>query len=513
MPRILMLASEASPFAKTGGLGDVLGALPAALVERGEDVAVVLPRYRLAEIPAAERVWLAMPLWVGSHSFTVAIDLTISNGVRYYFVDCPALFDRTGIYGDHGVDYPDNHVRFGLLNQAALGIARYIFKTDVFHCHDWQAGLLAPYLRALDGDPTFFGARTVLTIHNLGYQGIFLAAAVGDLGLDRSLFHPGGLEFFGNVNFLKAGIVWSDAITTVSPTYAKEIQTPEYGAGLDGVLRSRADKLSGILNGVDYREWDPRNDPYLATPYWSDNLFGKAACKRALLQQMFPDLVQQSVLETGLPAVSPFDSTSADSRPADSIPDSNYDLANAEKRPLMGLVSRFAGQKGFDIFLEIAADVMEEDVAFAVLGSGDAAIENAFRGLARQWPGRFGVHIGYDNALAHRIEAGTDMFLMPSRYEPSGLSQMYSLRYGTVPIVRATGGLEDTVDGSISEGTGFKFEGTSPEELLETTLTALKEWRNQDAWVARMRRGMAKDFSWGASAAKYRELYRALRNR
>ena len=526
MPRILMVTSEATPFVKTGGLGDVLGALPAALVERGEEVAVVLPRYRVAEIPAADRIWDAMPLWVGSHYFTAAIDLITSKGVRYYFVDCPPLYDRTGIYGDHGVDYPDNHVRFGLLNRAALGIARHIFKTDIFHCHDWQAALLAPYLRALAGDPTFFGVKTVLTIHNLGYQGIFPAAALSDLGLDRSQFHPGGLEFYGNVSFLKAGIVWSDAITTVSPTYAKEIQTPEYGGGLDGVLRSRADKVTGILNGVDYREWDPRNDPYIAAPYSRDDLAGKAACKRALLQEMFPDLVKEKLPETGLPAESrpvdsgPVDSkldtstsaTSAVSRPADSRPVSSDDLdgalGKAEKRPLIGIVSRLATQKGFDIFIEIAPELFEEEVAFAVLGSGEAALENAFRQFAQQWPDRFGVRIGYDNALAHRIEAGADMFLMPSRYEPSGLNQMYSLRYGTVPIVRATGGLEDSIDGSIREGTGFKFDGTTPEALLETIRTALKEWRNRDAWVERMRRGMAKDFSWGASAAKYQELYR-----
>ena len=520
-----MVASEAAPYVKTGGLGDVLGALPAALVERGEEVAVMLPRYRVAEIPAAERIWHAMPLWVGSHYFAAAIDLTISNGVRYYFVDCPPLFDRTGIYGDHSGEYADNHVRFGLLNQAALGIARHIFKADIFHGHDWQAGLLAPYLRALAGDPTFFGAKTVLTIHNLGYQGIFPAAALGDLGLDRSLFHPGGLEFYGKVSFLKAGIVWSDAITTVSPTYAKEIQTPGYGAGLDGVLRARADKLTGILNGVDYRDWEPRHDPYIAARYSIDNLAGKAACKRALLQEMFPDLVHASVRETGLQADSvladsmlvdsgPIDPTLADSRPADPSSHSNGDLDdaldNSERRPLIGIVSRFAGQKGFDLFIEIAAELTEEDVAFAVLGSGEAALEHAFRQFGQQWPDRFGVRIGYDNALAHRIEAGADMFLMPSRYEPSGLNQMYSLRYGTVPIVRATGGLDDTVNGSIAEGTGFKFDGMTPEALLAVIRTALKEWRNRDAWVARMRRGMAQDFSWGASAAKYQELYRGL---
>jgi starch synthase len=394
------------------------------------------------------------------------------------------------MYVDHGVDYPDNHLRFALLNQATLGIARYIFKTDVIHGHDWPAGLLAPYLQAIEGDPTFYGVKTVFTIHNLGYQGIFPASALADLGLSRSLFHPAGLEFYGKVNLLKAGIVWSDAITTVSPTYAREIQTPEYGFGLDGLLRDRAGVLTGILNGVDYREWDPRHDPHIAAPYSAGDLSGKAVCKRALIQEMFES---ETIEATGSPA----------------------DLETAADRPLIGIVSRFAAQKGFDIFLEIASDlfqseVAEENVAFAVLGSGDPAIESAFRRFAKFWPDRFAVRIGYDNALAHRIEAGADMFLMPSRYEPSGLSQMYSLRYGTVPIVRATGGLEDTVDGSIKGGTGFKFDGVEPEALLAAIRDALAAWRNREAWVALMRRGMAKDFSWGASAARYQELYRSI---
>jgi starch synthase len=470
MPRILMVTSEASPYAKTGGLGDVLGALPAALVERGEEVGVVLPRYRTAEIPDAERVSHSMPLWVGPHHFTVAIDLHVSNGVRYYFVDCPPLYDRAGLYGEAGFGYADNHIRFGLLNQAALGIGRNFFRTDVFHAHDWQGGLLAPYLLALAGDPTFIGVKSVLTIHNLGYQGIFPPAALTDLGLDRSLFHMEGLEFFGDVSLLKAGIVYSDAITTVSPTYAKEIQTPEHGFGFDGLLRSRAHKLTGILNGVDYREWDPRNDPHIAAPYSADDLTGKSACKRALLGEM-------------------------------GLADKN--------RPVIGIVSRFASQKGFDMFIEIAAEVAEEDVAFAVLGSGESAIENAFLGFAQQRPDKFGVRIGYDSGLSHRIEAGADMFLMPSRYEPSGLSQMYSLRYGTVPIVRATGGLDDTVD----DDTGFKFHGYSPEALLTSIRAALTAYRDRSGWAARMRHGMAKDFSWGSSAAKYQELYRKLASR
>ncbi len=465
--RILMVTPEASPFVKTGGLGDVLGALPAALVRRGEDVGVVIPRYRAAQIHEAERIWYSMPVWVGPHHFTVAIDQVIRDGVRYFFVDCPPLFDRAGIYSESGYDYLDNHLRFALLCRAALEISRHIFRADVFHGHDWQAGLLATYLRAtFAADPTFFGARCIHTIHNLGYQGNFDAAVLWDLGLDRSLYHPEGLEFYGRMNLLKAGIVWADAVTTVSPTYAREIQTPEYGFSLDGLLRSRAYKLTGILNGVDYSEWDPSTDRFLPTYYSSSDLSGKRTSKHALLDAL------------GLPQ--------------------NPD------RPLIGIVSRFAYQKGMDFVGEIAPQLGELNVALAVLGSGDPAIEDMFRYFASIRPDKFGVRIGYDDSLAHLIEAGSDMFLMPSRYEPSGLSQMYSLRYGTVPIVRATGGLDDTVD----ESTGFKYSGYSPADLLDAVVRALRAFEDRKAWQERMRRGMAKDFSWDQSAAEYQRLYR-----
>lgn len=463
-----MVTSEAAPFVKKGGLGDVLGSLPAALVKRGDDVAVVLPRYRIAEIPHSERVWYSMPLNLGAHRFSIAVDQVVLHGVRYLFVDCPPLYDRAGVYNEHGVDYGDNHIRFGILNQAALGIARNIFRPDVFHAHDWPAGLLPCYLRAgYAGDPTFFGAKCVLTIHNLGYQGNFPAWTLGDLGLDASLYHPEGLEFYGRLSFLKAGVVWSDAITTVSPTYAQEIQTPEFGFGFDGLLRSRAYKLSGILNGVDYEQWDPSNDPYIPAHYSASDFSNKRTCKVALLEAL------------GLPK-------------------------DAE-RPLIGVVSRFVYQKGFDLFGEIAGQVASEDVAMAILGSGERAIEDMFLHFARVHPDQFGVRIVYNNAFAHLIEAGSDMFLMPSRYEPSGLSQMYSLRYGTVPIVRATGGLED----SVHDDSGFKFSGYDPQAMLAVIREALAAYRDRTGWEQRMRHGMAKDFSWDVSAAKYQELYRA----
>jgi len=463
--KILMVASEAAPFAKTGGLADVLGSLPPALVRAGDEVAVVLPKYRVAEVGDAQPVYLDMPLWVGPHAYPVDILQTIHRGVKYFFVDCPPLYDRPEIYGV----YPDNHIRFALLSQAALGIARHLFKASVLHTHDWQTGLVAPYLRSsFASDPTFAGICTLLTIHNLGYQGNFPRAAFADLGLDPGLYNPAGLEFWGDVSFLKAGIVWSDAINTVSPTYAREIQTPEYGFGMDGLLRVHANKLSGILNGVDYEEWNPETGPHQVAPYSARYPSGKLVCKRALLEEM------------GLPP--------------------------EMKRPLLGIVSRFADQKGFDLVEAIAPWLAEQNVALVALGSGQKKYEDMFRALAALRPEKFAVRIGYDDALAHRIEAGADMFLMPSQYEPCGLSQMYSLRYGTVPIVRATGGLDDSVD----DQTGFKFQEYSPEALKAAIQGALRAFVDADQWLLRMRKGMAKDFSWNTSAEAYRRLYKSL---
>lgn len=463
-----MVASEAAPFAKTGGLADVMGSLPAALARLGDEVAVLLPRYRHIEITPGDRILENLQVRVGPHTYTVSIDQIVRQGVRYFFVNCPPLYDRAGLYNEAGVDYPDNHLRFAALSRAAIAVARVLFRPDVFHVHDWQAGLLPVFLREnLDGDPTFFGSRCILTIHNLGYQGNFPPAVLADLGLDGSLFHMDGLEFYGRVSFLKAGIVWADAINTVSPTYAREIQTPEFGSGMDGLLRSRASKLTGILNGVDYAEWNPATDPHVPFHYSSGNLSGKRASKVALLEEL------------GLPLE----------------PD----------RPLLGIVSRFAYQKGMDLVAEIAPLLLEENVALAVLGSGDGPLESAFLAMAHSRPDRFAVRIGYNDGLAHRIEAGADMFLMPSRYEPCGLNQIYSLRYGTVPIVHATGGLEDTVD----DETGFKFTGYSAANLGVAVREALAAFEDRDAWAKRMRLGMAKDFSWDASAVQYRRLYGA----
>lgn len=475
-----MVTPEAAPFAKTGGLADVLGSLPAALAALGEEVAVVLPRYRAAAIRGSERIWHALPVTAGPHNYlvaidqvTVAVDHATGRGVRYLFVDCPPLYGRAGIYGERGIDYADNHLRYAMLNLAAIGIARDIFRPDVFHGHDWPSGLLGPYLHeTFRADPTFFGAKFVLTIHNVGYQGNFSAAMLGDLGLDARLLHPEGLEFWGRIGFLKAGVVWADAITTVSPTYAREIQTPEYGYGLDGLLRQRAARVTGILNGADYDEWNPQTDSYIPAKYAASDLAGKWLAKKALLEE--------------------------------------FNLPVKKSKPVIGIVSRLVDQKGFDLLTpvvsKLVAELAAEEFVVIAVGSGEERIEETFRDLARSYPSHFAVQIGYDHPLSHRIVAGADMFLMPSRYEPCGLGQMYALRYGTVPIVRATGGLDDTVD----ETTGFKFKNHTPEELLEAIRRALTAWKDQPGWRKRMLRGMRKDFSWGASALEYQKLYRSL---
>ena len=463
-----MVASEATPFAKTGGLADVIGGLPAALAARGEQVAVVIPDYRENVYPnppaiAYRNLWI--PLGPG---FMTDLYQATERGVTFYFVHCPPLFDRDGIYASAGVDYPDNYLRFAVLSMAGLAVARYLFLPQIIHAHDWQAALAPVYLREhFNTDPTFIGAKTLFTIHNLGYQGIFDAKTLPSIGLSPKLFNLEQLEFFGKLNLLKGGIAFSDAVSTVSKGYAKEIQTPEYGFGLEGFLRNHA-PIYGIVNGVDYEEWNPEHDPYIARRYSVDDLAGKRVSKQALLA------------EFGLPA--------------------NPD------RPLIGIISRFASQKGFDLIAEIASDLVEEDMCLAVLGSGDAEYENMFRTMALAHPDKVGLRVGYDNPLAHRIEAGADMFLMPSSYEPCGLSQIYSLRYGTVPVVRATGGLDDTIE----EDTGFKFEDYSGSALLDTVRMAIKVYRRKDDWTAMMRRGMRKDFSWGSAAVEYLALYQRL---
>jgi starch synthase len=467
--KILMVASEAAPFAKTGGLADVVGSLPGALAELGHQVAVVLPRYAAIDLKSARRVYDNLDIWFGLDRYRTCI-YAIDGKATFYFVDCPALYDREGLYGDAEGDYPDNHIRFAVLARAALGICRSLFQPDILHCHDWQAGLVPTYLHStFINDPTFMAIRTLFTIHNLGYQGLYPEETLPEIGLDATIFHPGGIEYWGKLSFLKGGLVFSDHLSTVSPTYAREIQTPEYGFGVDGILRARSAVLSGILNGVDYTLWNPQTDPYIAANYSREDLGGKAICKQDLLT------------EFGLPA-------------------------EAMNDPLVGIVSRFTSQKGADLIADIADQLALEDVRLVALGTGDTEYEELFTKMAADYPGRIAVRIGFDNRLAHKIEAGADMFLMPSRYEPCGLNQIFSLKYGTVPIVRSTGGLDDT----INEDTGFKFSDYSGEALLRSIRAAGALWHDPAAWRDMMRRGMEQDYSWKVSAADYSALYQRL---
>jgi starch synthase len=464
-----MVSSEAAPLAKTGGLADVVGALPSALRSFGDEAAVVIPRYGSIDLKRARRVFDSLPVYLGTTRYDTAI-YQIAEEYPLYLVDCPPLFDRKGFYGESGMDYPDNHIRFAVFGRAALGVARHLFRTEIFHCHDWQAGLVPAYLKTLfAGDPTYLGARTLFTIHNLGYQGLFSRTALADVALDPAVFRPDGMEFFGHASYIKGGISFADWLSTVSPTYAREIQTPEYGFGLDGALRARAGVLSGILNGVDYREWSPDVDPLIPAHFTPEDLSGKRVCKEHLVR------------EFGLPP-------------------------QAMDRPLAGVVSRFTRQKGTDLIAQAASRTVEQDVYLVALGSGEPEYEEFFRRMAAEFPGRIAVHIGFDNGMAHRIEAGADFFLMPSQYEPCGLNQIYSLRYGTVPVVRATGGLDDTIE----DGTGFKFSEYTPEALLDAIRAAVTAYGDPEIWQGMVRRGMRKDFSWKASAAAYSALYQRL---
>ncbi len=470
MPRILMAASEAAPFAKTGGLADVIGALPAALKARGEEVAVVLPRYRGVRLDGARRVFDGLQFWLGSHDYSAGIYRIDHRGVPFFLVEAPMLFDREGLYGDGERDYPDNHIRFTIFAHAVLAVARPRFRPHFFQCLEWTAGLVSVLLRhRLWGDPNFLASRTLFTIHNLGYQGLFPPAAMVEAGLDDLPFHAGLMEFYGQVSFLKGALETSDALSTVSRRYAEEIQTPEFGFGLDGLLRLRADVLTGIMNGVDYDTWNPETDPHIAAHYSAEHLEGKRTAKRDLLEWF------------GLPS-------------------------RAMDHPVAGIVSRFVGQKGFDLIAATAEDLLKEDLYLVALGTGEAQYEQLFLDLAEAWPGRVGVHIGYDDPLAHKIEAGSDIFLMPSRYEPCGLNQFYSLRYGTIPVVRATGGLDDSVDAE----TGFKFYEYTGQAFLEAVRHALAAYADKPLWERMMRTGMSRDFSWSRSAAQYSELYRRM---
>jgi starch synthase len=479
---ITFAASEATPFAKTGGLADVVGALPRELVKLGHKVTVFLPFYarvrRFIESDGGgEPQYAIRSLTIPFryyNRFAGVVDAGIREGVQHYFIDCPELFDRKELYGPSGAEFADNAERFGLFCRAVIEASKQLGVPDVFHVHDWQAALIPAYLRTVYlPDPDLLRAATVLTIHNAAYQGMFLPKTTEELLFPWDVFTMDKLEQYDHFNFLKGGVVFADLLTTVSKKYAEEIQTSEFGEHLDGVLHKRAADLRGILNGVDYALWNPATDGHLAAHYAPADLEGKLACRVDLLHAF------------GLESV-------------------------AETTPLIGIVSRFARQKGFDILAEIIEEIAERDVAVVALGTHDPYYENLFRSWALRHPANIAVQIRYDEALAHKIEAGSDMFLMPSRYEPCGLNQIYSLKYGTVPIVRATGGLDDTIeewDAEKGTGTGFKFAGFDPKELLAEIDRAIEAFRDKKSWTQLMRNGMARDHSWPGPAKEYVRVY------
>ena len=482
--RVLYITAELYPWVKSGGLGDVAAALPPALIAEGIDVRLLLPGFRgfLDAFPgitditrlttpfAAERVRVGLARLPGSESLA-------------YLVDHPAFYDRPGnpYAGPDGSDWPDNHRRFGLFGWIAAELARGAdpgWRPDILHGHDWHTGLAPAYLAARP--PAAGHVPTVFTVHNLAYRGPFPGTIFPELALPPEFFSIDGVEFFGTVSFIKAGLFYSDRLTTVSPTYAREIQTPAFGWGLDGLLRARNNVLTGILNGVDPRFWDPRHDKNLPQTYCTEDAAAGKRAAKAVLQRRLG-------LEPG------------------------------DGGPLHGAVSRLTPQKGLDLVLAGLPDLVTGGGQLALLGSGDDDLEQAFRAAAEQYRGRVGVAIGYDESLAHLIIGGSDVILVPSRFEPCGLTQLYALRYGALPLVRRVGGLADTVVDatatSLAEGvaTGFAFDDDSPSALMSAIGRATELFREREIWQRMMRRAMTRDFSWAAAARLYAGVYRTLR--
>jgi len=473
---ILFASSEVTPFAKTGGLADVSASLPEAMASLGHQVRVVMPLYRsviegnfnLKEAGAVE-----IPL--GDSVFQEKVfSREEKPNLLIYFIKHDEFFDRSSLYGTTEGDYPDNAERFIFFSRGILHLAKMIdFKPDIIHCNDWQTGLVPVYLKSLDKDDLFFrSTKTIFTIHNLAYQGIFQKDYMAVSGLPSDVFSMEGIEYYGKMNFMKGSIVFSDIITTVSEKYAEEIKTSEYGYGLDGVLQGRSSDVYGILNGVDYGTWSPEADPHIAANYDINDLSGKARCKEDLRQI--------------------------------------FKLTGSQDDPIIGMISRLADQKGFDLLVEAMDELLKMNLSLVLLGTGDKKYEDVFAELGKKHKGRLEIKIAFDNVLAHKIEAGSDMFLMPSRYEPCGLNQMYSLKYGTVPIVRETGGLADTIkefDPGTGEGNGFKFKDYSSKALLGKVEKALSVYHNQERWLKLTKNAMEEDFSWKKSALKYEQIY------
>lgn len=476
--RILFVTPEAVPFAKTGGLADVAGALPKFLQHLGCEVALVMPYYRMVRESGHPIESLGEGIEVPIGDETLRADLyraKMPSGITVYFLGREEYFDRTYLYSTPRGDYFDNAERFIFFSKAVPLLSKHLGAyPDILHHHEWQTGLIAAYLRTLyESDPFFSSTAVVFTIHNIAYQGIFRKEKFGLTGLPWETYNPEGIEFWERINLMKAGIVYADVINTVSKKYSEEIQTPEFGYGLEGILRKRREDLYGILNGVDYQHWDPATDPNLVAPYSLENLSGKKACKKDLLRIF------------GLPA-------------------------SLERVPLLGVISRLADQKGFDLLAEILDELLGLEVGLVLLGTGEKKYHDLFTEVAKKYPQKAGIRIAYDDPLAHKIEAGADLFLMPSKYEPCGLNQIYSLKYGTIPVVRATGGLDDTIvsyDPVTRRGNGFKFKRYEAKEFLGEIKRAISFFYQPEHWSQLIRNAMSSDFSWQRSAEAYLQLY------
>jgi starch synthase len=473
---IVFAAPECFPYAKTGGVADVVGALPREIVRQGHHVTVYMPLYRQAQKLLKETkvaipsLTIPFPYY---NRFVNVIDGGRPDGVQFYFIDCPELFDREYLYETPSGEYADNAERFGLFSRAVLESSKELGVPDLFHLHGWPPAVLAVLLRTVYYfDPVLKNVACVQTIHNAERQGRFSSKTVELLMLPWDVYTMDRVEYFDTFDFLKGGIVYSDAITTVSRKYAEELQTPEFGNGLEGVLRKKVADLHGILNGVDYREWNPATDSKIAAHFNADKLDGKASCRKDLLHA--------------------------------------FGLSNAAETPVVGMVSYLSTQKGFDLLAQIADELVRENMFLLVLGIGEPYYENLLRGLAEKYPQKIAVRIAYDETLSHKIIAGSDIVLMPSRSEPCGLNQIYGVKYATVPVVSAIGGLDDTVEQwnpDTGVGTGFKFHNCQAEDLLNTLKHAFSVFADKEQWRKLMLNGMACDFSWTAPAQHYIRVY------
>lgn len=475
--KVLIASPEIYPFVKTGGLADVTGALPKALKKLGIDVRVILPKHKGIEEQGFPMRYKNYKIACQVSQSFVDAEIVESeyDGIPVYLVEQDEYYYRDYLYSTPDGDYLDNAERFIFFAKSILEAMKVVdFIPDVLHCNDWETALSPVFLKLLaKDDPLLRKISTLLTIHNLGYQGIFWHYDMHLLNIGWEYFTPGALEFFGHINFLKGGIVFSDILNTVSKQYSKEIQTTEFGCGLEGVLTTRKNDLYGIVNGIDYEEWNPEKDHHIPARYNEKDLANKKVCKAALQEE--------------------------------------YGLPIAENMPLIGTISRLADQKGFDLIASSLEDMLSEGVQYIILGTGERKYHDLFTQLSKQFPKSFAVKIAYDNRLAHLIEAGSDMFLMPSQYEPCGLNQLYSLKYGTVPIVRGVGGLEDTIidyTKSPDIGTGFKFYDYTEKALLDAIGRALAVYKKQSAWQSLIKKCMNEDFSWEKSAKEYVELYK-----